>query len=156
MSSSLNNKLNALGESLPEVSSPAANYIPYVLENGFLSISGQLPFINGKTMHVGKLGHDIDIEEGVKAARACALNILAQMNKAVDGDIERVKRCLKLGGYVNSTAEFTQHPAVINGASDLIGEVLGPAGQHSRFAVGVSSLPFGVAVEIDAQFLIRT
>lgn len=155
MSSDLHAKLEDIGEALPEVAAPAANYVPYILENGFLSISGQLPFINGEKMFIGRLGQTMDVEEGARAARACALNILAQLHNAVDGDMKRVKRCIKLGGFVNATPEFTDHPAVINGASNLIGEVLGDAGKHSRFAVGAVSLPFGVAVEIDALFAVE-
>lgn len=155
MSSDLHTKLKGIGETLPEVAAPAANYVPYILDNGLLSISGQLPFINGEKMFIGRLGETMDVEEGARAARACALNILAQLHHAVDGDMKRVQRCVKLGGFVNATPEFTDHPAVINGASNLIGEVLGDAGKHSRFAVGAVSLPFGVAVEIDALFSVK-
>ena len=154
MSSELHARLKQAGETLPEVAAPAANYVPYILEGGILSISGQLPFINGEKMFIGRLGDTMDVEEGARAARACALNILAQLHKAVDGDINRVKQCIKIGGFVQATPEFTDHPAVINGASNLIGEVLGDAGKHSRFAVGAVSLPFGVAVEIDALFAV--
>ena len=151
---SLAQKLEELGEKLPEVAAPAANYDPYVVEGGLVSISGQLPFLNGEQKFIGKVGDTISVEEAAEAAKACALNILAQLNAAVDGDMSRVKRCVKLGGFVNATDDFTDHPAVINGASNLIGEALGEKGKHSRFAVGAGSLPFGVAVEIDALFAI--
>ena len=150
----LEEKLKELGEELPEVAAPAANYVPYVMEEGLLSISGQLPFLNGERNFIGRLGESMDVDEGAKAARACALNILAQLNAALDGDMTRLERCLKLGGYVNATPDFTDHPAVINGASNLIGDALGEKGKHSRFAVGAVSLPFGVAVEIDALFVV--
>ena len=150
----LDEKLKEIGENLPEIAAPAANYVPYVVENGFVSISGQLPFLNGEKMFIGKLGETMDVNEGARAARACVLNILAQLNAALSGDLSRLKQCVKLGGFVNATPDFTDHPAVINGGSDLIGEVLGDKGKHSRFAVGAASLPFGVAVEIDALFAI--
>lgn len=150
----LEEKLKELGEELPEVAAPAANYVPYIIEGSLLSISGQLPFLNGERNFIGRLGESMDVDEGARAARACALNILAQLNAALDGNMTRLKRCLKLGGFVNATPDFTDHPAVINGASNLIGDVLGEKGKHSRFAVGAVSLPFGVAVEIDALFVV--
>ena len=145
-------KLSDLGLELPAVAAPAANYVPYVVSGSHIYVSGQIPFLNGEKMNMGRLGGDLDIEAGVMAAQACALNILAQINEAVEGDWGRVKRCVKLGGFVNCTPDFTDHPKVINGASDLIGQVMGDAGKHARFAVGAPSLPFGVAVEIDAVF----
>ena len=144
--------LAALGYALPAAAAPAANYVPYVMAGSMLYISGQIPFLNGEKMHFGTLGGDYTIEQGQEAARACALNILAQVGTAVDGDWSRVRQCVKLGGFVASTADFTDHPAVINGASDLLADVLGEKGKHARFAVGVPNLPFGVAVEIDAVF----
>lgn len=147
--------LKEAGYDLPQAASPAANYVPYILENGQLYISGQIPFLNGEKMHQGRLGEDLDLTAGQEAARACALNILAQAGAAVNGDWDRLERCLKLGGFVNSTPDFDQHPHVINGASDLMAAALGQRGQHTRFAVGVANLPFGVAVEIDALFAVR-
>lgn len=144
--------LAALGYALPVAAAPAANYVPYVVAGNMLYISGQIPFLNGEKMHFGTLGDDYTIAQGQEAARACALNILAQVGTAVDGDWSRVRQCVKLGGFVASTADFTDHPAVINGASDLLADVLGEKGKHARFAVGVPNLPFGVAVEIDAVF----
>jgi enamine deaminase RidA (YjgF/YER057c/UK114 family) len=149
---SLQEKLQENGYELPKVAAPAANYVPYVTTGNLVYVSGQIPFLNGEKMHMGRLGENLILEEGAKAAQACALNILAQVNEAVGGNWSRVKRCVKLGGFVNSTPDFTNQPLVINGASDLIGAVLGDAGKHARFAVGVSSLPLGVAVEIDAIF----
>ena len=148
----LEQKLQDLGYELPQVAPPAANYVPYVVSGSHVYVAGQIPFLNGETMFQGRLGDDMDLETGVRAAEACCLNILAQVNAAVDGDWSRVKRCVKLGGFVSCTSDFTDHPTVVNGASDLMGAVMGEAGQHARFAVGAPSLPLGVAVEIDAVF----
>lgn len=149
-------KLKELGLELPQVAAPAANYVPYVISGGHIYVSGQIPFLNGQKMHQGKIGDDLTWEQGVEAARACALNILAQVNAAVQGDWNRVGRCVKLGGFVNCTPAFTDHPKIINGASDLMVAVMGEQGKHARFAVGASSLPFGVAVEIDAVFALAS
>lgn len=148
----IQNKLEKLGLSLPKVAAPAANYVPYVVSGNMIFISGQIPFLNGEKMHMGRVGESLSTEEGQKAAQACALNILAQVNEAVNGDWSKVKRCVKLGGFVNCTTDFTDQPAVINGASNLIADVMGEAGKHARFAVGTPTLPLGVAVEIDAIF----
>lgn len=148
----INEKIKELGFELPAAAAPAANYVPYMISGNMLFVSGQIPFLNGQAMHLGRLGEDLSIEEGVAAAQACALNILGQVNAAIGGDWSRIKQCLKLGGFVNCTAAFTDHPVVINGASDLIGKVLGERGRHTRFAVGAPSLPLGVAVEIEALF----
>lgn len=146
-------KLQGLGYELPQAAAPAANYVPYVIaDDDMLYIAGQIPFLNGEKMHLGRLGEDLDVDAGVEAARACGLNILAQVNAAVGGDWGKVKRLVKLGGFVNCTPDFTDHPKVINGASDLMVAVMGDAGKHARFAVGAPSLPLGVSVEIDAIF----
>lgn len=145
-------RLAELGIELPAPAAPAANYVPFVRSGGLLFIAGQLPMQSGKVAVLGKLGADVSIEEGQRAARLCAINLLAQARAALDGDLDRVVRCVRLGGFVACGAEFTQHPAVINGASDLMVEVLGDAGRHARFAVGAPSLPFGAAVEVDATF----
>ncbi len=145
-------KLKEFDLELPEVAAPAANYVPYVISGKHIFISGQIPFLNGKKMHIGRVGDDLDIEQAIDAARACALNILAQVNDAVDGDWSKIARCVKLGGFVNSTPDFTDQPLVINGASNLIADIMGDMGKHARFAVGAPSLPLGVAVEIDAVF----
>jgi enamine deaminase RidA (YjgF/YER057c/UK114 family) len=148
-------RLNELGYELPRAAAAAANYVPYVISGAHLFVAGQIPFLNGEKMHIGRVGENLSIEQGQEAARACALNILAQARVAIDGDWSRLVRCVKLGGFVNAPANFDQHPAVINGASELIVAALGDAGRHARFAVGASNLPFGVAVEIDAIFEIR-
>ena len=148
----LGTKLQELGFTLPAAAAPAANYVPYVISGNMVYVSGQIPFLNGEKMHLGRLGDGLSVEDGAAAAQACALNILAQVNDAVGGDWARVKRCVKLGGFVNCTPDFTDQPMVINGASNLIADVMGTAGKHARFAVGAPSLPLGVAVEIDAVF----
>lgn len=156
MSIDIHAKLETLGLKLPQAAAPAANYVPYTIADGeILFIAGQIPFLNGEKMHMGRLGESLSIEQGVEAARACALNILAQADAAVKGDWSKIVRCVKLGGFVNCTPDFTDHPKVINGASDLIVAVMGEAGKHARFAVGAPSLPLGVAVEIDAVFEIE-
>jgi enamine deaminase RidA (YjgF/YER057c/UK114 family) len=145
-------RLAEFGIELPAPAAPAANYVPYVRSGALLFIAGQLPMQAGKVAVLGKLGADVSIEDGQHAARLCAINLLAQARAALDGDLDRVVRCVRLGGFVACGADFTQHPAVINGASDLMVGVLGDAGRHARFAVGAPSLPFGAAVEVDATF----
>lgn len=147
--------LKGLGLDLPEVAPAAANYIPYAICGNSVHIAGQLPFINGEKSHIGQLGNGYSISEAQKGAQNCALNILAQFDHAIKGDWSRFVKIIKLGGFVNASSDFYDHPQVVNGASNLMGEVLGEAGRHARFAVGASSLPFGVAVEIDAIFEIR-
>ncbi|MFD0918057.1 RidA family protein [Pseudahrensia aquimaris] len=142
-------KLEAMGLALPDAPAPAANYIPYTIAGKILTISGQIPLGPNGVEFVGKLGDTMDVEEGKDAARLCALNILAQA-KAALGDLANIKQVMKIQGFVNATPDFTAHPEVVNGASDLLADVLGDAGRHARAAVGMSSLPRGVAVEVDA------
>lgn len=148
-------RLAVLGLGLPVAAAPAANYVPWTISSSTLYIAGQLPFEDGKLAVVGPVGSEVDTERAQRAAMLCGLNILAQAKAALDGDLERIVRCLKLGGFVNAPAGFTDHPMIINGASDLMVAVLGDAGRHARFAVGASSLPMNVTVEIDAVFEIR-
>lgn len=152
---SINKKLEQLGITLPEPIAPVANYVPFVKTGNQIFISGQLPIENGEIKFVGKLGENISIEDGQKAARICAINLLANLKIACDGNLDRVVRCVKLGIFVNAVPNFTDHPVVANGASDLMVEVLGDAGKHARFAMGAGSLPRGVAVEVDAIFEIK-
>lgn len=154
MAKSVESRLKELGIELPVAAAPAANYVPFHISAGQLFISGQLPLIAGSPDFKGKVGADMDVDTAAQAARACAINILAQAKTAL-GDLERISQCLKLGGFVNCTPEFTDHPEVINGASNLLVEVLGDKGRHARFAVGASSLPRNVSVEIDALFSIK-
>lgn len=144
-------RLEAQGISVPQAAAPAANYVPFVRSGNYLFISGQLPMQDGKVAHRGKLGGDVSLDEGQEAARLCAINILAQV-KAGLGDLDKVVRCVKLGGFVNCTADFSDHPKVMNGASDLMVGAFEEAGRHTRFAVGAPSLPFDAAVEVDAIF----
>ena len=146
-------RLNKMGLNVPNAPAPAANYVPYVVVDNMVYVSGQIAK-GDEGLIIGKLGADMDVATGQEAARVCALNLIAQLKVACDGDLDRLKRVVKLGGFVNSTLEFTDHPAVINGASDFIGEVIGEVGAHARAAVGCSSLPFGVAVEIEGVFQI--
>ena len=148
-------KLAAMCLAVPPPAPPAANYVPAVISGKMLFVSGQLPSQDGEFKYLGKLGKDFSIEEGQAAARLCALNILAQVKEALHGDFDRVVRCVRLGGFVNSTDDFTDQPKVMNGASDLIGEVFGEKGRHARAAVGVNTLPLGVAVEVEALFEIK-
>jgi enamine deaminase RidA (YjgF/YER057c/UK114 family) len=148
-------KLRELGITLPPAPAPAANYAPYAMAGGLLFVAGQLPKDEGGLVYEGKLGDTVSLEDGQAAARLCALNILAQARSAL-GDLDRITMCLRLNGFVNGTPEFTDQPSVINGASDLIGQVLGDAGIHSRIAVGVASLPMGAAVEVDGIFAVQS
>ncbi|MDA0305410.1 MAG: RidA family protein [Proteobacteria bacterium] len=145
-------RLGALGIELPEPSAPAANYIPYVVSGKQVFISGQVTIWNGERRFIGRVGDDLSVDEGYQAARLCGLNLIAQAIHAAGGDIDNIKRVIKLGGFVNATADFTDHPKVINGASDLMAEVFGEHGKHARFAVGSVSLPLGIAVEVDGVF----
>ena len=150
--SKIASRIKELGIELPNAASPAANYIPFVLSGNQVVISGQIPFWNGELVGLGKLGSNLTVGEGAEIARICALNLLAQLQVASGGDLDRVSRVVKLGGFVNCIDTFTDQPEVINGASDLMVEVFGDIGRHARFAVGVGSLPRGVAVEVDGVF----
>ena len=150
MSGKIEARLKELGLELPAATAPIANYVPFTRSGSLVVVSGQVSVRDGKPEFVGKLGREISVAEGQQAARLCALNILAHAKTACDGDLDRVKRVLRLGGFVNCTPEFTQMPQVVNGASDLMVELFGDAGKHARAAVGVASLPLGVAVEVEA------
>ena len=145
-------RLQELDIDLPDAPAPAANYVPFVISGNLVFVAGQIPFTGGEIKHNGKVGSDYSVAEGKDIARICALNIIAQVKAACGGDLDRVVRCVKLGGFVNCADDFTQHPEVVNGASDLMVEVFGDAGRHARFAVGSNALPRGVPVEVDAVF----
>jgi enamine deaminase RidA (YjgF/YER057c/UK114 family) len=153
MSHDIDARLAAQGIVLPTPAAPAANYVAFVIEGGLLTISGQLPMENGGLAVKGKLGAGVSLEEGQRAARLCAVNILAQAQAAL-GDLGRIRRCVRLGGFVASTSDFVDQHKVVNGASDLIAGILGDAGKHARAAVGVPSLPLDAAVEVEALFAI--
>jgi enamine deaminase RidA (YjgF/YER057c/UK114 family) len=150
MSRRIEARLNELGIELPQPAAPVANYVPFTISGNLVFISGQICQWNGELRFVGKLGAGIGIADGRGAARLCALNILAHLRVAAGDDLDRVRRILRVGGFVNCTPEFTDMPQVVNGASDLMVEVFGDIGRHARAAVGMSSLPGGVAVEVEA------
>ncbi|HWI82977.1 RidA family protein [Ramlibacter sp.] len=155
MPSTIQQRLLELGVTLPAAPRPAANYVPAVRSGNLLFIAGQVPVQDGQARFLGKLGAGLGVAEGQQAARLCAINVLAQVAAALDGDLDRVVRCVRVGGFVNAVPEFTEHPAVINGASDFFVAVFGDAGKHARAAVGAGSLPRGVAVEVEAVFEVR-
>ena len=139
-----------LGINIPELSIPLANYVPYKVVNNILYVSGQAPVVNGKLMYLGKIGIDISIEDGIEASKICCLNILAAIKHSIDDNWDRFGEIIKIGGFVNSNPDSTDHPKIINGASDLLVSIFGNKGKHTRFAVGSNSLPLNIAVEIEA------
>jgi enamine deaminase RidA (YjgF/YER057c/UK114 family) len=152
MAGSIEKKLSGLGVTLPTPASPIANYVPFVRSGNVLVVSGQICFgLDGKLVAKGQLGAGVSIEDGQKAARACAINLLAQL-KAALGDLDKVTRVMRLGGFINSAPGFTDGPKVMNGASDLMVEVFGDKGRHARATVGVSALPADAAVEVEGLF----
>ena len=145
-------RLTELGVTLPSPAAPIANYVPFVRTGNFMVVSGQLCFdIEGKLVAKGKLGAGVSIEDGTKAAQACAINLMAQLKLAL-GDLDKVSRVVRLGGFINSTPDFVDGPKVMNGASDLMVEVFGDKGRHARSTVGVSALPADAAVEVEGLF----
>lgn len=151
MSQTIEARLADLGVELPSAAAPAANYVSFVKTGNQLFVSGQLPMTKDGLQYVGKLGDTVPVEDGIAAARLCAINLLAQA-KAATGDLEQVTRLVKIVGFVNSTGDFDAQPKVINGASDFLVEAMGDKGRHARSAVSAASLPFGAAVEIEAIF----
>jgi len=147
--SEIETRLNALGLTLPQAAAPVANYVPYAQTGQTVHISGQIS-LGPDGLVTGRLGEDLDLGTGQAAARLCALNLIAQFKAACEGNLSRVTRVVKLGGFVNAHPDFTDIPKVINGASDLMVEVFGESGRHARSAVGVAVLPLGAAVEVDA------
>jgi enamine deaminase RidA (YjgF/YER057c/UK114 family) len=142
-------RLRELGVDLPAPAAPVAAYVPCVRTGNLVYVSGQVPSVDGKPTHLGHLGDDVDLEAGRAAARTCAVNVLAAL-KAELGELSRVRRVVKVTGFVASTPGFTDHPKVVNAASELFGEVFGDAGRHARAAVGMAALPLGVPVEVEA------
>jgi enamine deaminase RidA (YjgF/YER057c/UK114 family) len=155
MASSIEKKLADLGITLPAPGAPGGNYVPFVVVGDLAFMAGQVAREAGKMKYTGKVGKDVSIEQGAEAARLCAVNLLAQLKEACGGDLDRVERCVRLGGFVNSPLDFYEHPKVINGASDLMVAVLGERGQHARTAVGVSALPMDSAVEVEGIFQLK-
>ena len=148
-------RLKELGIALSNPPKPVASYVPYTISGNQVYISGQVPVADGALKYVGKLGADFSVEMGQAAAQLCAINILSVLRVACEGDLDKVVRCLKINVFVNATPDYDQQPEVANGASDLIVAVFGEAGRHARAAVGMGSLPRGVAVEVDATFEIQ-
>ena len=155
MSSNIEKRLGEIGITLPPPGAPGGNYVPFVVVGDLAFMAGQVAREAGKMKFTGKIGRDLTVEQGAAAARLCAVNLLAQLKAACGGDLDRVDRCVRLGGFVNSPPDFFEHPKVINGASDLMVEVFGERGQHARTAVGVSALPLDSAVEVEAVFLLK-
>ncbi|MFN3076443.1 MAG: RidA family protein [Alphaproteobacteria bacterium] len=153
MVGTIETRLRELGIELPRPTAAAGNYVPFVRVGGLLFVAGQVPVLNGEIRYTGQMGTgEVSLEHGYQAARLCGLNLVAQARVACDGDLDRVRRVVRLVGFVNATADFQDHPKVLNGASDLMAEVFGDLGRHARAAVGSSSLPFGVTVEIEGVF----
>ncbi|MEQ9448043.1 MAG: RidA family protein [Rhodospirillaceae bacterium] len=152
MPGKIETRLEELGIILPAATAPVANYVPFTQTGTLVFVSGQLPMIDGAVQATGLVGTDVSLEDAAEAARTCALNIVAQVKNACGGDLDRVRRVVKLTGFVAAGPDFTGHPKVINGASDTMVEIFGDAGRHARAAVGSSSLPLGAAVEVEAVF----
>jgi enamine deaminase RidA (YjgF/YER057c/UK114 family) len=148
-------RLKKLKIELPSPAAPAANYVPFVISGNLVFVSGQITSWNGELKYTGIVGDDRTLDDGYQAARVCGLNLISQVKEACGGKLDRVKRVVKLGGFVSSTANFKEHPLVINGASDLMADVFGDNGQHARFAVGAPALPRDTLVEIDGIFEIE-
>jgi enamine deaminase RidA (YjgF/YER057c/UK114 family) len=148
----ISGRLAELGLGMPAAPSPAANYVPFVIVGNLMYVSGQLPLRDGAAQHIGRAGADATIEDGYASARLCALNVVAQVAAAVGDRLSRVKRCVNMSVFINAVPEFTEHPRIANGASDLMVEIFGDAGRHSRAAVGMGSLPRGVITEVQAIF----
>ncbi|MGB0798153.1 MAG: RidA family protein [Planktomarina sp.] len=154
MAGTFETKLGEMGVTLPAAPAPAANYVPYVQVGDMVYVSGQISQDENGFI-TGKLGDNMSVDDGARAARTCAIALLSQVKAACDGDLDRLVRVVKLSGFVNSTQDFVDQPKVINGASDFLGEALGDAGKHARAAVSSPSLPLGVAVEIEGVFQIK-
>jgi enamine deaminase RidA (YjgF/YER057c/UK114 family) len=153
--SAIDKKLADLGITLPPPGAPAGNYVPYVVVGDIVYMAGQVAREAGKMKYVGKLGGGLTVEQGAAAAKLCAVNLLAQLKAACGGDLDRVERCVRLTGYVNSTPDFLEHPKVVNGASDLMVDAFGERGQHARTALGVAALPLDSATEVEAIFQLK-
>jgi enamine deaminase RidA (YjgF/YER057c/UK114 family) len=150
MTTTPDERLSALGITLPKPAKPVANYVGWVKTGNLIFTSGQIPFDDGKIVNAGILGGDVDKDRGKAAARQAAINVIAQLREACGGDLSRVRQVVKLTGFVACTPAFLDHPFVVNGASDLMVEVFGDAGRHARSAVGMSSLPLNACVEVEA------
>jgi enamine deaminase RidA (YjgF/YER057c/UK114 family) len=155
MAITVDSRLTQLGITLPSPGAPAGNYVPFVVVGTLVYLSGQVAREAGKMKYTGKVGDQLSVEAGQQAARLCAINLLSQLKAACNGNLDTVERCVRLSGFVNSTPDFSDHPKVINGASDLMVEVFGERGQHARTAVGAVALPLDSAVEVEAIFQLK-
>lgn len=155
MATTIEKRLAELGITLPAPGAPAGNYVPYVIVGNLVFMSGQVARESGRIKFTGKVGGALSVEQGQQAARLCAVNLLSQLKEACGGDFERVERCVRLSGFVNSGPDFLDHPKVINGASDLMVEVFGERGRHARTALGAAALPMDSAVEVEAIFQLK-
>ena len=147
--------IKKLGIKIPDIPNALANYVPYKISDSIVYVSGQAPVMNGELIYKGKVGNDISIDDGIRAAELCCINIISILKESIDGDWNRLDNFLKLGGFVNCNSDFVDQPQIINGASDLLVKVFGEQGKHSRFAVGSNSLPMNISVEIDAIIKIK-
>ena len=155
MAGTIDARLQELGIALPEAAAPVANYVPAVRSGDLLVISGQIPFRDGKVAYTGKLGDSVTLEDGQVAAQLCLINVLAQARLALEGDLDRIVRVVRLGGFIACVPAYAQHAVVMNGASDLAVAVFGEAGRHTRSTIGVASLPLDAAVEVEAMFEVQ-
>jgi len=155
MAGTVEARMREKGIELPQVAAPQGAYLPYVISGNLVFMAGQLPMLNGEIQVKGKLGDEVSLEDGQKAARICGLNLIAQLRQALDGDLDRVRRVVKLTGFVNAVPDYEGQPKVVNGVSDLMAEVFADVGAHARAAVGAGSLPLGVAVEVEGIFEIE-
>lgn len=155
MAGQIEARLQELGVTLPAAPAPAGSYVPYVVTGTLVFLAGQIPLVNGAMQHPGIVPAQVSVEQANAAARLCAINLVTQLRAACGGDLDRVVRCVKVGGFVACTPDFTDHPKVVNGASDFFGQVFGDKAKHARFAVGAPSLPLGASVEVEAIFEIR-
>ena len=147
--------IKLLGIIIPDMPAPLANYVPYKVSDNIVYVSGQGPAVNGDLIYKGKVNEDVSIEDGIKAAELCCINIIAALKKSINGDWNRLDGFLKLGGFVNCKDDFFDQPKIINGASDLLVKIFGDRGRHARFAVGSNALPMNISVEIDAIIKIK-
>ena len=147
--------IKKLGIKIPDMPNALANYVPYKISDSIVYVSGQAPVMNGELIYKGKVGNDISIDDGIRAAELCCINIISILKESIDGDWDRLDNFLKLGGFVNCNSDFVDQPKIINGASDLLVNIFGEQGKHSRFAVGSNSLPMNISVEIDAIIKIK-
>ena len=147
--------IKELDLNIPDMATPVANYVPYKIFDKILYVSGQAPSKDGSLIYIGKVGEEISEEDGIKAAELCCINIIAALKSAINSDWEKLDGFIKLGGFVNCNANFTNHPQIINGASNLLVKIFGEQGKHTRFAVGSNSLPMNISVEIEATIKLR-